>query len=306
MPIPANLANPFGYLARPREVEKWAAKSQTPSFSISGAPIRGTGRGKSALLYKAYEKVNGAPLFPVTQGIGDCVSHGWAVAIRCTAACEILAGDAEELREPSTEAIYSLSRVQVGKGQLGNEDGSVGAWAAEAVQQHGVLPRGVYGEWDVSKYDPAIAKRWGRRGYGLPAALRPEAKPHTIKTVSLITTWEDLCDALYNGYGVAICSNQGFNDKRDKNGFLKAEGVWPHCMPVVGYVDEGPNPGACFFQSWGPEWCSGGTRLDQPLGSFWARPETVARMLKNQPDSYAASQFAGYRRRDGWVDHSPL
>ncbi len=126
----------------------------------------------------------------------------------------------------------------------------------------------------------------------MPATVRAKAGQHKVRSVALVSTYEELEDALANGYPVPVCSNQGFTLRRDEDGFCSPQGTWGHCMLIVG-VRAGDRPGACIFQSWGPEMPTGPLALDQPPNSFWADRDVVADMLGMQ-DSWALSQFDGY------------
>ena len=191
----------------------------------------------------------------------------------------------ESFHQTATEAIYGLARVDVG-GQRGSySDGAVGAWAAKAVSTIGTVDRDILGPYDGKR-----AKDWGAKG--VPASVKSKAGQHKVKSVSLVSTYEELEDALANGYPVPVCSNQGFTLERDEEGFCKAKGKWGHCMLIVG-VRAGDRPGACIFQSWGPEMPSGPLALDQPPNTFWADRDVVAKMLAME-DSWALSQFEGY------------
>jgi hypothetical protein len=125
----------------------------------------------------------------------------------------------------------------------------------------------------------------------VPADIKAKAVEHKVQTVSLVTTWAELEDALANGFSVTVCSNQGFTLTRDANGFCRASGTWAHCMLLVGIRAD--IPGACIFQSWGPNVPDGPLALDQPDNSFWADRRTVESMLAMQ-DSWALSSFVGY------------
>src|SRR5437763_1529398 len=70
---------------------------------------------------------------------------------------------AEEYRDLAQEVIYGGSRVEVGGGRL-RGDGSVGAWAAKFVHDYGVVPRGVHGRYDLSRYDERRCREYGARG----------------------------------------------------------------------------------------------------------------------------------------------
>jgi hypothetical protein len=276
----------------------------TRVMAAAGHEIKDTGEGKTVLLHKFLEKINGA--FPVNrQAVGDCVSHGWSKGIETLMAVEILLkGEREDWPKllTATEWIYGTSRVLVGGGRLGNGDGSLGSWAAKAVQEHGTLLRKSYGSVDLSKYSGQRAKEWGYRG--LPSSeLEPIADEHPVKTCALVTTYEEARDAIANGYPVPVCSNQGFTSTRDSEGFAKASGSWAHCMLFMAVDDAHRRPGLLCMNSWGPDWISGPKRHDQPEGSFWCDAETADRMLRGQ-DSYAISNFSGYPARE--IDHNPF
>lgn len=278
-----------GWINDPTAVEATLATMPRPLFATAAASIAGTGEGKTTLLYKAWADVNGSyPRLPA-QEIGCCVGRGFASGVDLLQAVErAIRREAEEYKETSHEFIYGASRVDIG-GQRGSySDGSVGAWAAKAVTTLGVVPR----EW-VGPYDDKRAKDWGAKGP--PAELKAKAKEHLVGTASLVATWAELEDAIANGYPVPICSDQGFTMERDAEGFCSPRGTWNHCMMVCA-VRNDKRPGACIYQSWGPNVPSGPLSLDQPDNSFWADRKVVERIL-SQRDSYALSAFAGYPGR---------
>jgi len=286
----------FGWVDSPRDVEAFLSTLSEPMFARAAAPIADSGKGKAVLLHKNLEKVLGK--FPIhNQTIGDCVSHGWSLCIDVLKATEIVAGEAESFNaETATEAIYALSRVEIGGGRLGNEDGSLGAWAADAVKKYGTLARIKYGNYDLTTYDGQRAKAWGGARKGLPDELEPIAKEHPVTTVSLVTTYEQARDAIANGYPVPVCSMQGFAETRDADGFAAPKGTWPHCMAFIAVDDAYKRPGLLCMNSWGPDWIRGPKRNDQPDGSFWVDADVVNRMLA-QRDSFAISGFQGYPAR---------
>jgi hypothetical protein len=293
MPIPESAK--MGYAYDWQEVERFVSSLRRPVFGVAAAPLRDTGKGKTVLLHKHLEKVAGQ--FRVHhQTIGDCVSHGWGLAVDILKAVEIsLHGERERwAAETATEPIYAFSRVEVGGGRLGNGDGSIGAWAARAVAEYGTLLRQKYGRNDLRRYSGNRARTWGRRGAGVPDELEPTSRQHPVRTVSLVTSYEDARDAIANGYPVPVCSNQGFRDRRDSQGFAKASGSWAHCMCFVAVDDQKERPGLLCVNSWGPHWINGPKRHGQPDGSFWVDADTVDRMLRRDPDSYSVSGFEGY------------
>lgn len=220
--------------------------------------------------------------------VHNCVSQGYAHGVDLLACVEIAIGnEPESFVETATEPIYGVSRVDVGGGRL-RGDGSVGAWAAKAVTDFGTASRE-----SVGAYSGQRAREWGSRG--VPSEIKSKLTEHKVRTTSLVTTYEELEDALANGYPVVVCSNQGFSMTRDANGFCRAQGSWSHCMLICA-VRADERPGACIFQSWGANVPSGSLSLDQPNNSFWADRQTVSRMLSAR-DSFALSSFDGYPGR---------
>jgi hypothetical protein len=275
-----------GWVHSPDEVAKHLATLAKPTFAEAAPHLSGAGTDKTVLLYKAFKDVNGGQYIPyVAQQIGDCVSFGFGHGVDLLECVQIAIGKKpEKLEQTATEAVYGMARVDIGGGQI-RGDGAIGAWAAKAVSTIGTVNRDV-----VGPYSGKRAKQWGAQG--VPADVKAKAGDHKVKTTALVSTYEELEDALANGYPVPVCSNQGFTLTRDEQGFCRPRGVWGHCMLIVG-VRGDDRPGACIFQSWGPDMPSGPLALDQPSNSFWADRKVVEDMLAMQ-DSWAISSFDGY------------
>ena len=218
-------------------IEAMERNDRHPVFCMSSSGIQESGKKQVQLLHKVVEQVVGEGKFPIhLQTIGDCVSHGFGLGVDVVKCVQIALQNArEEYRaETCTEAIYGASRVEIGKGQLGSGDGSVGAWAAESVRKLGTLPREVFelsGQtFDLRRYSGSRAKEWGMPRAGLPDLLEPAAREHCVQTTSLVQNYEEARDAIFNGYPVAVCSGQGFTKKRDSEGFANPYGSWAHCV----------------------------------------------------------------------------
>jgi hypothetical protein len=271
----------------------------TPLLTSKGGLIAGTGEGVRTNWCELATKLIG--YYPTTrQRIGDCVSFGWAKGIMLTMVADIMHRGEQERwpgMEVATEWIYGTSRVLVGRGRLGNSDGSIGSWAARAVVEHGLLFRTQYGQYDLSTYSGSTAKSWGYRG--LPhEELEPTADEHPVsKGPALCTSYEQARDALANGYFVPVASNQGFTDQRDAEGFIRASGRWAHQMCFVEVDDEFHRPGLLLDNtSWGKRWVNGPKRNNQPDGTGWVDVDTCTRMLR-QNDSHAIPGVDGFERR---------
>lgn len=285
----------FGWHRDEAEVAHVLARLPRPLFSSSAAGLLDSTPEHEVYLWEACRKVTGSHLPAHNQGrVGCCVGEGFSVAVEYLQCVEIaLKQEAEEYCAISSESIYALSRVEVGGGRIGG-DGSVGAWAAKAVQDFGVLPRKAFGSVDLTRFSEERARAWGSRG--LPDELEPEARKHPVRTASLVQSFEEARVAIANGYPVAVCSDRGFSLTRDAEGFCAPEGSWAHCMCFVG-ATAGRRPGLCVLQSWGPDMPRGPIGLgDHPTNAFWIDAAICDQMLR-QGDSWALSAFAGFPRR---------
>lgn len=262
-------------------------KSKYPLFGDASRKVSGTGQGKLSTPYKSVLKFDKNP-YNERQVTGDCVSHGTRNACDISRAVEIDLGNEREdwLARGATEAIYG-ARGHGGQGMSC-------ARAAEFVSKHGgVLVRKNYkGVVDLSKYQGMLGAGWG--GRGLPDPVIDLANDHQIKTVSLVRTVEEARDALANGYGLAVCSNYGFNSTRDKKGFAKQSGSWAHCMAWTACDDTNGEPSFLVQNSWG-KWNDGGHPDWGPIpdGSFLIHADIASGMLQ-QNGAYAFSNFDGF------------
>lgn len=296
-----------GWIPNRNAVRAWAATQSKPYFSQRAAHIKGYGEGKRVFLWKYLERVTNTLTQPHDQTIGDCVSQGWGLGIDVLTAVQIHVHKKSEkwVAKAATEPIYAGSRIEVGNGKIRIRDGSHGVWAARFVREWGVLHRLPYfnGKYDFTTYSGTKARRWAHKckkcttwGGGVPDELETVARRHPVRTTALVTTWNQACDAVANGYPVIICSNQGFTETRDNQGFATADGTWLHCMLLAGIDTISRRPGGLLINSWGPDWITGPTRYGQPAGSFWAEAETIHDMLQEE-DSFAISHYKGYPRQ---------
>lgn len=290
-----------GWIDDQKKVVSTMESLKHPLFLPAASSIRESGEGKVVLLYKFVEKLIGK--YNVRKQDGpDCVSFGAACAIDAVKATEIVIKKQVEewIAETSTEDIYGGSRVNIGKGELGNDGGSFGAWAAKYVNEIGTLARIAYGKYDLTNYDYNEARIWGSPGNGVPEQLIKEANKHKIRTVSLVRTYKEVRDALANGYAVTIASNQGFNTNRDREGFAYPSGTWAHQMCLIAVDDIGQGcskrrPGVLCQNSWGPDWIVGPKRHEQPDGSFWIDADVLQSRILSNGDSWAFSDYDGFK-----------
>ena len=274
-------------------------RSGTPSDFKHAAPeiMRGKhGRvgDKDAVLLYVYLYYVCPDWLVGRQGIGDCVSWGWAHACELLSAVAKFHGQNGKWYHVATEAIYGGARVQAsGVSRAGFSDGSYGGAAAKWVKGWGVLFRRDYDGIDLSTYDKSRAKQWGNSG--VPESLVPLAKEHPVQSVAIVANFEEAAAAIENGYPVPVCSGQGFSTRRDKDGFAAPQGSWSHCMCFIG-MRRGARPGLLCLNSWGPDWIS---------GPKWP-PERPTR-FENNPDEclrLPSMTFASLRKQAGF-DHEP-
>lgn len=288
-----------GWCPDGRAVDEYCATLRRPIFGTSAFELCESGSGKIVLLYELLRSVaNGFPAR--VQTIGDCVSQAFALAVDLLAAAEIVRGDAERwISETATEAIYGAARVEIGRGRLSG-DGAVGAWAARAVSEIGTLRRMRYGRsknLDLTMYDGSRARRWGKRGAGLPDSLEPTAREHLVRSVSQIGSYDEARDAIANYYPVVVCSKQGFAKRRDAEGFCKPSGNWSHAMCFAGVNDNPRRPALLVVNSWPKSTVSGPKTFNQPPVSWWVDADVCDRMFRQMRDSWTLSQFEGYRQQ---------
>jgi len=290
----------FGWKYDPQSIANFVRTHKYPFVTQQNRRIRGSGKGKKAYLHLALERVMGRAFEPHKQTAPDCVSQAAGLGVDILAAVQIATKRMPQkwTEKAATEPIYWGSRVEIGNVSMGSGGGSQGHWAAEWLQKYGVLHRKQYpGGFDFTTYSGSKAN--DRAYTGCPDSLEPIAKLHPVKKAAICRSYDELCDLIYNGSPIMVCSNVGFGStsaRRDSEGFLtRKRKPWMHSMLFGGYDDEHSRPGALCFNSWGVDWINGPTRGKQPLGTFWVDASTVNSMLK-QGDSFALSAYQGFPR----------
>lgn len=323
VPIQTPPPAPFygeGWSPDPDAVNAVLATLPQPKFAATPAGQGADPLPPSAYLWQTHKKLTG--LLPPVHNqnpLGSCVSFGTARAITRSLAGEIaINGGNFELKEVSEEPIYAGSRIEIGGGRIGRGDGSVGAWAAKFVTTYGALPKAVFGRYDLTKYDPQRAKQWGMPGYGVPDDLEADTKKFPAGSATQVASWAEAKRALANHYGIAICSNVGFNKPgtprgyvdpatRDSRGVCLPFGRWDHCMCLDGYhTDENGKEWGHIENSWSATAHQGPVGWGEPNTSgFWTSAEVIDGMLK-QGDSWAYSAVKGFpgKRLDWFVKKS--
>jgi len=277
-----------GAYCNPEQRDAFLATLPEPTFAMAGFRLMGTGAGKLSTPYKSVIKLSPVQPYLERQTTGDCVSHGTRNSVDVSRAVQIDVGRAMEsfVTIGATEAIYGC-RGHGGQGMACSE-------AAEFVHQNGgiVLRKNYPGVADFSTYNGDLGAGWGSRG--VPKGVIEIARTNQVGTITQINTVEQARDALANGYAIAVCSNQGFSEKRDDKGFARPQGNWGHCMMWSACDDTGSEPAFLVQNSWA-KWNDGGHPAWGPIpdGSFLIHADVAASMLKSD-SSFAFSAVKGF------------
>lgn len=295
IPLPPTPA--FGWVRDDAAVEQVSAQLPFKVFADTPAGKNRQALPAAVYLWEIYRKVDPKGPPSKNQGqVGSCVSFGTNNAILRSMACDIVINHrAFELKDIAEEVTYAGARVEIGGGRI-RGDGAVGAWAAQYAQKKGVVARGPYDAIDLSTYSESRCRQWGNSG--VPLAIDKIAREHPVQDITQVKTWADAKKALAQGYGIAVCSDQGFAMARNANGVAAARGTWNHCMCLDGYYTDGAKDYAHIENSWGPSAFTGPVGWgDPPPSGFWADAKVVEAMLK-QGDSWAFSGVQGFPARD--------
>lgn len=249
---------------------------------------------KRAVLWDASLKVLGHHIPPFFQGTGDCCGMGATGACQYLLCVQIAVGELQEYRPLFPSYNYGCARVFIGKGRIPcGSAGATGSWSALAAKGYGAYPSD---DPDCPSYSGRISDKWGCKP-GPPTSAIEKGKQNLVGEVAQVNSWEEVRDALVNGYPVTVASNRGFQMKgRVKDGklWLTPSGSWAHQMCIIGY-DPVPEPCFCILNSWGPD--AHGNNPDGPPGSFWTTAKVVDSMVK-QGDSFAYAGLGGFKARD--------
>ena len=269
-------------------------KGDFKSFSIS-AKSRDT-KGSRTMLYEVVRKVLGKDTDNYPQEIGDCVAFGAKNAVEYLMAAErLMKGDRELWTPVFPSYLYGTGRVFIGKGQFDGSDGSLGSWMADAIIKYGVLRSDFK---DVPKYSGRVSSKWGDRP-GPEKKFVDEGKLHPVKSAALVNTWDELVEAIANGYPCTTASDIGYNMEPSSDGFHRQTDSWAHQMCIIGVDDgykNGSDPYAIILNSWGD---AHGSMKDfttgepLPVGTLRVRRKDIEKHLR-QDETYAYSNFDGF------------
>lgn len=259
-----------------------------PRFADAAPGLIGIGDGKTAILHTFAKIVLGGQFLQSQfQPRGTCVSRGHKRAMDLLQCVEIAQQRAiYEFNYVSHAMIYGACRMH--GGDLSYQDGAVGAWAAWAVVNNGVVTNKDVGD-DDNKDDLAV--QWGAKG--VPADILTKGKLHLVKTFTGANNSNDIRDAIVAGKPVTVCSQVGFEPfHRNADGLCKPGGTWPHCMVCTGYRAD--KDWFLIDQSWGPTQPDGPTGdIEIPSYSFWIERKAMDKIVSEQ-DSWILAGLNGW------------
>lgn len=300
----------------PVAIESVVASIPNPVFATTAAgSVAANDLPDKAYLWE-FSKIATGKHIPARdqKSVGSCVAFGAITAIEYLAVIQIADRIKKglpptEFRSLSQEVMYGFARHQIGKDALRNKgDGAVGAWAAKAANEYGVVVRDKYTGYDLSEYSERLCRQFGETGP--PSIFLPIAKEHLVKSISPIKTTDELMKALANKYPVSTASSVGFGNRgpyvRDADGILYASGSWNHQQMFCGYTTH-PTKGVLFYveNSWGSQWISGPTGAgDPPSGGYYVTKATAQKMLDGG-DSWAFSNLVDWNVQLDWFVKLP-
>jgi len=297
----------FGYI--PNKHDTYQFISSLPDYHDEMQSFFAQDDGQDRFLYRALVKclkkkfpqwVNGERLISYHQGrVGSCCGISMSQLLNHTQAidCMIKLQPETYKHMSSGEGTYGLVREACG---MRRGDGAYGSGAARAITTMGTLWMKEYGEINLDvPYDANRCRRYGSRW--CPDDLKVEAKKHLIKSANQVKSAKEAWAIIGGNDPIQVCSNRGFQKKRDRDGFCKPYGNWNHAMAIIGRrTTQSGRRGFLILNSWGENWCSGPLFEDQPKGSFWADYKVVDYMLK-QGDSYNVIDLNGFKpKRLDW------
>lgn len=274
-----------------------AIAASQPVFAIrdeNGGIV--SSKGSYADLWR-YQKVanNGKFLLLPPQQTGDCASFACAHAFLNKHSEQIVEGKTgEKLQATCPMELYAVGRVHIGKRCFGPDPGCTVGMILQGAQGYGLV------SWEKAEamgfpYSGQQADNWG--WYGLPKEMLTEARKVRLRTFSAIQSWEDLVDAIANGYPVPFGAQMVFRRdtvEQDGKRWLQFDASVPpkkrgHAQCLLGIEDRpGKQPGAFCMGSWGVN------AHDKPLngeppGGGWVSKDLVERFILTGHDCYAVS-----------------
>jgi len=226
------------------------------------------------------------------QHRGTCVGQGTARTCQSSNNAALAYGKiAGTPQQMCPEVIYAGSRVQIGNGRLGRGDGSIGGWAARFVHKYGLVPRGVYGPYDLRQPQEMLGVDWGNPGRGVPDVILNDPRVRGGVSAFEAQSIEDAWDGMAaDDAATALCCDTLFSGRRDSNGCLRPSGSGGHCTELVDFVEDMQGQIITIYQqSWGDDAitgtdvikCSDGSEYKLGPGRCGVYPDDMHKIVRS-------------------------
>lgn len=273
-----------------------------PAFGDARPELKGFGIGKTMLHQDTEVVLFGKTLPSWNQRRGTCAGQGTGRALQHATWYAVDRGSQIGTHtEWAYEMNYGTGRVQIGKGVFGKAspwgvfgkqahgDGCSGDYVAQGAHDFGWLPRGVYGQIDLTQPREDLAIAWSNSG--TPQSLLSNPAICKASACMLAKTIDDVRDGLAAGFGAARCGTFATEGPRDANGAIVPQNIAPggHCEELSGvFVDIHGDLWFVEQQSWGKMGPTGGgtwkladgREVVPAEGAAAVRPEAVAKYIK--------------------------
>jgi hypothetical protein len=275
--------------------------------------IADSGKGKLSLLYPGVWKVSGREEWfqgKISQCTGDCVSRSQSHSAISTLAHAVLNGNGSwpDIPDESYRSGMPWSPTATYWLKHSGVSGWSCAAAARESKKIGLVIAKHYDNPSIGdllkpeNYKTSTIAKYCHRGP--PEDAFKDLNYCVTQTYSRSNTskFEEIRDALANGYGVSTCGGQGYSRSRDAHGVAKRSGHWSHALSLIGCdstewaIKNYGEPLYLVLNSWGhymgkdrphPQ---GNTSIPGiPAGSFWC---TVSSFSGR--DSYIFSSVKGF------------
>lgn len=254
------------------------------------------------MIWETTRKYLGKDIPNTPQLVGDCVGKSSADCVDYLQVLQLGEVGRTDWHKTHPSFAWANGRVMpdIGNGQLGRQDGSLGIWQALAVKKYGII---FEDDPEVPKYTAALARDWGYRG--APKKFMELGAKRLVKVdtadSAMVKTLDQLYSALSANMPVTVASNVGFDMSPRSDGYNHYSTKWPHQMSFIGYCKVGKKPCICLHNNWGES--AHGLITDSETGEQWPKGTLRislkdAQTMLNAQDSWAHS-FVEIGIKDG-------
>ena len=231
----------------------------------------------------------------------NCVGAGGGNTIFTVIAVDsILRNDRESIVIPYWLIPYGRSRYYCGMTTPG--EGSMGSAFAKAAKEDGVLDAKQSGLPTFENSDGLIwgektEYSWSDGDARQTMDLLPQSRKHLIKTTAQCKNYDDVREALINGYPCTCASSWGgLMQCPVTEGVLlsRKAGTWNHQQSIQAWWNH-PKLGEIFWvqNQWGKN-AHGKCPSGAPEGGYWVKKGDIDWMCNDGQEIFAFSQFEGF------------